>query len=130
MRACGPILLLAVIILSLSGGSLAAQCDVSDINGRWSMYLTGDAGLWTECRFVVRANRNASGRCRSLGVPWTSRTTTLTVNRSCAIGGQGFLSKVIGTLQDDGQAGSGIVFLSPGTPFDSGGFHFSLIRRP
>jgi len=70
------------------------------------------------------------GQMRSLGVPWTSRTTTLIVNRSCAIGGQGFLSNVIGTLQVDGQAGSGTVFLNPGTPFDSGGFHFSLVRRP
>jgi hypothetical protein len=130
MRPYSAVLLVGVMMLGLSCGALAAQCNVSDINGRWSMYIAGDDGFWTECRFVVRANRNASGRCRSLGIPWTSLTTTLTVSRSCAIGGQGFLSNVIGTLQGEGQAGAGIVFLAPGTPFNSGGFNFSLVRRP
>ena len=105
----------------------AAQCRANMINGRWAMYYSV-FGIWTECLISVRQRRNLSGVCRvgtPDGITDGSVTGILRVNRACSLSGESPSGgTVTGTLQGDGQGGTGII------KNDDGGVHFSLIRRP
>ena len=129
------IVLATMMLLALGGVASAAQCKPGQVNGRWAAYASLN-GFWEECLFVVRSG-DLSGQCRQTYYPWFKVAGTLKVSRSCRLSGSiwetgsgSFNELIFGTLQSNGLGGAGVMTDLPGSPINSAGAHFSLVRRP
>jgi hypothetical protein len=126
-----PIYLGALTVLAANSAAppaAAEQCMPKMIDGRWALY-SSILDISSECSILVRRKRDFSGRCTVTEPAGTTNVAVvgiLRVSRACTLKGE-FLNggTIIGTLQEDGQAGAGILENNQGQ-----GIHFSLIRRP
>lgn len=126
---------LAVSLLALSATVASAACTQDQLTGRWAL-AGSDNAKWVRCEFTVAPDGKFEGTCTGTNRPRRGNDLDgrIRVNADCKLGGrhrsgdQPRSQPLIGDLEEDGSAGSGI--LKFGSTEQNFGNLFTMTRKP